>query len=96
MSVGLTKVRVHLGSIALGVSIVEPVVIWGVAIFVLHNTGHDWSWTTKPLLLVYLVGVASIPLAIVALLSGPRRWLACVALVLGAINFVICGIPLIQ
>jgi hypothetical protein len=96
MSVDLTKIRAHFGSIALGISIVEPAVIWGVAIFVLHNTGHDWSRATKPLLLLYLVGVASIPLAIAGLLLGPRRWLACVALVLGAVDFVICGIPLIQ
>ena len=91
----LKKVRAHFSTIALGISIVEPLVIWGFFILV-HNTAHDWRWMTRPLLVLYLLGVASIPLAVAGLLLGPRRWIACTALVLAAIDFVVCGIPLIQ
>ena len=82
--------------IALMIAIVEPVFIWGAV--VLHMAGHDWSWTIRPLLLVYLIGVASMPIAIAGLFlgAGGRQWPAYLALALGAVNFFICGIPLIQ
>jgi hypothetical protein len=99
MSVGvMAKGRARLGTVALMISIAQPavIVIWGAGVVVWHFPHHDWRWMEKPLLLIYLTGAASIPLAIAGLLSGPRRWVAVVALALGAVNFVICGIPLLQ
>ena len=81
---------------ALVISTAEPILIWGAAAVAWHFPHHDWRWMAKPLLLIYLTGVASIPLAVIGLLLGRRRRVALVALALGAVNFVICGIPLLQ
>jgi len=94
MSEVLTRVRAHLGTTALAISIIEPLTIWGA--FALRSAGHDVNSAIKVFMCAYLAGIASIPLAVTGLLLGPKRAVACVALALGAVNFVICGIPLLQ
>lgn len=84
------------GSIPLIVCLIELVGIWGtVAILVLTRQQH-LDWMIRPIALLYVAGLASIPIAVIGLLKDTHRTLAFAALVLGFANILVCVLPFVS
>jgi hypothetical protein len=83
---------------ALGVSIAEPVVVWGASgiIYALGRWGHGPLWLEDVFAISYLAGLGGVGLAILGLIRDSRRVPAGLALLLGIVNMVLCGLPLVS
>jgi hypothetical protein len=85
------------GTIALIVCLIELVGIWGtVAILVLTRQQQHLDWMTRPIAVLYVAGLASIPIAVIGLVKDTHRALAFAALILGFANILVCVLPFVS
>ncbi len=93
MSVANSKTRRFFGTAALAIALAEPAVIWTFSMIAFHQSGHDWRWLESPMVVIYVVGLAAIPLAVVGLVRDGKRAPALAALVIALVNVVVCAVP---
>jgi len=80
------------GSVALMACLIELLGIWGTtAITAQLSTSSSYS-LVRSMAWLYVAGLASIPIAVIGIFRDAQRTLARVALALGLINIVVCGI----
>lgn len=83
------------GRVALLTCLIELIGIWGTTAITAQMPQKDFYWLVRPMAVLYVAGLASIPVAVIGLLKDTRRAFALVALVLGLVNTLVCGIRFI-
>ncbi len=84
------------GFIALGIGIAEVTLIWGSlgVVYAMGIWGNAPKWLADIFAIMYLAGVAALAVAALGLRRDSWRGWASLALLLGALNLVVCGIPI--
>ncbi len=83
------------GGVALRMCLLELVAIWGTVMIVFHTPQHSFDGLIRPLAIVYVGGLISIPISVIGLLKDKDRTWSFVALVLGFANIFVCVVPFI-
>jgi len=84
------------GGIALTICLIEVFGIWGATVILAQMPQSNWYRIVTPMALLYLAGLASIPIAVIGVINDGRRAFAVVALVLGILNIFVCGVRFIS
>jgi hypothetical protein len=84
------------GRVALYIAIVEPLIIWGCAMFLYMNHVAAPDWVEHGLRLVYALGIVALALAIIGLRKDSIPRSAALALAICLMNLIVCVVPIVR